>query len=286
MGTILGLLLGAGVFLVWWSFWGELSPRSAPLDGWTARTQDALVQAGVTGVTTGALVGAAAGLGAMVSLVAAGLTHSAVIGLCFGAMSMRAPFAVIHARARTRGNSMREVWPEAVDHLASGVRAGLSLPEALTQLGDRGPVEIRAPFAIFAADYRASGRFEESLDALKARLADPVADRIVESLRVTRDVGGSDLGRVLRTLSGFLREDARTRGELEARQSWTVNAARLAVVAPWTVLLVLSSRREAAEAYNSPAGVTVLIFGAAMTVAAYRLMIRVGRLPIENRVMR
>lgn len=181
---------------------------------------------------------------------------------------------------------MRDVWPEVVDNLASGIRAGLALPEAVAQLADRGPVQVREPFATFAADYRASGRFADSLDALKNRLADPVADRIVEALRITREVGGTDVGRLLRTLSDFLREDARTRGELEARQSWTVSAARLAVAAPWVVLAVLSTRGANAAAYNSATGVTVLVLGGLATVVAYRLMVRLGRLPQEVRVLR
>ena len=37
----------------------------------------------------------------------------------------------------------------------------------------------------------------------------------------------------------MLREDLRTRGELRARQSWTVNGARVAVCAPWLVLALL-----------------------------------------------
>ena len=44
------------------------------------------------------------------------------------------------------------------------------------------------------------------------------------------------------------------RAELRARQSWIVNAARLGVVAPWIVLLMLATRPEGAAAYNSPAG--------------------------------
>ena len=56
----------------------------------------------------------------------------------------------------------------------------------------------------------ATGRFGDSLDALKCRLADPVADRIVEALPLTPDVGGTDLGRLLRTLSVFLCDDARS----------------------------------------------------------------------------
>ncbi|MEO8329572.1 MAG: type II secretion system F family protein, partial [Candidatus Nanopelagicales bacterium] len=173
-----------------------------------------------------------------------------------------------------------------IDHLASAVRAGLSLPEALAQIGDAGPAPLRSPFRQFAEDYRVSGKFAESLDRLKYSLADPVGDRVVESLRLARDVGGQDLGRLLRTLSSFLRDDARTRGELESRQSWTINAARLAVAAPWVLLLLLSLRPEAVAAYDSAAGVVVLGFGAAISFVAYRIMMRIGRLPVEERVLR
>ena len=131
-----------------------------------------------------------------------------------------------------------------------------------------------------------TGAFGPTLDRLKDALADPVGDRVVECLRVTREVGGRDLGRQLRTLSAFLREDARTRGELEARQSWTINAARLAVAAPWIVLLLLSMQPEAVAAYNSSTGLAVLAGGAAASLLAYRLMLRIGRLPEEQRVLR
>jgi tight adherence protein B len=189
-------------------------------------------------------------------------------------------------RARSRRRKLRDLWPDVVDNITSGVRAGLALPEALSQLAVRGPVELRAPFAAFAHDYRTSGRFQDSLDRLKDRLSDPVGDRIVESLRIAREVGGSDLGRLLRTLSAFLRDDARTRAELETRQSWTVNAARLAAGAPWVVLGLLAFNGESLSAYSSPAGWGVLGAGAAGCVVAYRLMVSIGRLPDEERVLR
>ena len=67
------------------------------------------------------------------------------------------------------------------------------------------------------------------------------------------------------------------------RQSWIVNAARLGVAAPWIVLLLLASRPEAAVAYNTSAGVVVIVGGLGVSVVAYRLMVALGRLPEERR---
>ena len=286
MGTVAGLLLGAGLFCVWWSCWEPAAPRPRRRGGWSERVQDLLVQAGAPSVTPGALVGASVVTALLVGLTVSALTRAPAVASCFALIAGAAPGVLVRSRARRRRTALRDVWPEVVDHLASGVRAGLSLPEAVGQLGERGPVELRDAFRAFAEDYRATGRFGVCLDALKERLADPVADRVVEALRITRDVGGTDLGRLLRTLSAFLREDARTRAELEARQSWTVNAARLAVAAPWVVLALLATRPEAVAGFNSVAGTVVLVGGAACSVVAYQIMLRVGRLPDEARVLR
>ncbi len=285
MGVLVGLLLGSGLLCVWLACW-EPAPRRTGRGRRSALVQDLLVQAGAPSVTPRALWWFSAAAGLVVLLAGIAVTRSPAIAVCFAVMASLAPEVLVRARARKRRRDLREVWPEVVDHLASGVRAGLSLPEAVAQLGARGPVELREPFSRFAADYRATGRFGECLDLLKARLADPVADRIIEALRLTREVGGTDLGRLLRTLSSFLREDARTRGELEARQSWTVNGARLAAAGPWVVLAFLATRPETAQAYDSAAGVAVLAVGAVTSLVAYRLMMRIGRLPEEGRVLR
>ncbi len=285
MGALLGLTFGLGCFLVWQALTGRPTRpprRRARRD----RMADLLAQAGIESVTPGGLVASCAGVGVTVVLLMYAVSRSPSIALAFGLIAGWGPVALVRFRARQRRSELRDLWPEVVDNLASGVRAGLSLPEALTQIGVRGPEELRRPFVRFGEDYRATGRFYDCLDRLKASLADPVADRIVESVRMARQVGGTDLGRLLRTLSTFLREDARTRAELETRQGWTINAARLAVAAPWIVLALLSTRPEAVTAYNSTAGAMVLAVGGATCFVAYRLMVRIARLPEEERVLR
>jgi tight adherence protein B len=210
----------------------------------------------------------------------------ATVAIAFGAIAAILPSLVVSSRARTRTTRLREVWPDAIDALVSAVRAGRSLAEAIGTLAERGPESVRPEFRRFVADHRATGNLSISLDRLKARLADPVADRIVEALRLTSEVGGSDLTRLLRALAHMLREDQRTRGELVARQSWTVNGARLAVAAPWVVLALLAARPEAVQSYQSTTGAVVLATGAVTSALAYWLMVRLGRLPEEARVLR
>jgi tight adherence protein B len=285
VSTALGVLLGAGLFLVWWSCWerptsrGRIPVRRRFLD-------ELLLRAGVERVSSKGLLASCGVVGVFVLLLGFVLTGSAPIALCFALFGGFLPFSIVKWRAVRRTAALREVWPDVVDHLRSAIRAGLSLPEALIQLGEKGPTELRPAFRAFGSDYRAGGRFDDALNRLKERMADPVADRIVEALRMTREVGGSDLSRLLGTLSEFLRDAARTRSELEARQSWTVNAARLAVAAPWFVLLLLATRPEAVRAYNSAGGVAVLLGGLAVSVVCYRVMLRIGALPEDERVLR
>jgi tight adherence protein B len=248
-----------------------------------ARLREWLVQAGVPNLKPGHVVGLCSTLGAVMALLVISVSGSAWLGVAFGALSGYLPVLLLKARRKRRVRELQEVWPDAIDHLASGVRAGLSLPEAVATLASRGPELLRSAFARFADSYHATGRFAAALDQLKDELADPTADRVVEALLL---VGGTQVGQTLRILAAVLRDHHRVRKELEARQSWAIVAARLAFATPWVVLLMLSTRREAVAAYRGPGGALVLAIGAAMAIIGYRMMLAIGRIPPEERILR
>ena len=283
-GALLGLMLGIGLLLMWRS--GSRAPERRTDPRRPGRRAQLLAAAGLTGINAVQLLALQVGLGLVAMVVVLLTTGTVTVSLAFGLFGFVLPYAQVRRLAGKRRADLREVWPEVVDNLSSAVRAGLSLPEALSALSTRGPEVLRPPFARFAAEYRSTGRFGPCLDRLKDDLADPVGDRIVETLRVAREVGGTDLGRVLRTLATFLREDARARAELETRQGWVVSAARLAVAAPWVVLLLLATQSTTLAAYDSPLGSALLLGGGVVCVVAYRLMLRIGRLPEDLRVLR
>ena len=105
----------------------------------------------------------------------------------------------------------------------------------------------------------------------------------METLRMARQVGGTELTPVLRALAASVRAYTALRAEVESRQSWIRGAAVLGVAAPWVILSLLAMRHEGAEAYASPEGVALILAGAAVSFVAFRVMIRLGRLPEPRR---
>ena len=285
MSLVVGLLLGAGLLLVASPFLWPAAAGAAPAP--TGRLLSAvhstLAQAGLSRLRPATVLVVSLILAAAASAVTFALLPVSALALAAGTVVGALPAVIISLRARSRRAASRVLWPDVVDQLVSAVRSGQSLPDSIGSLAHSGPSATREHFATFERDYRTTGNFGWSVGQLKDSLADPVADRILETVRMSRDVGGSELTTVLRNLAAYLRQEAAIRSEVEARQSWVVNAARLGVAAPWVVLLMLATRPEAAAAYNTSAGAVLIVVGLGVSVVAYRLMIAIGRIPAERR---
>ena len=184
-GALLGLLLGVGLLLIWRS--GPRAPQRSNGPRRRSRRAVALAEAGLTGINAAQLLALQLGLGLLATVAVLLATGTVTVSLVFGVFGFALPYAQVRRLAGKRRADLREVWPEVVDtlasavraglslpealsalavrgpevvdNLASAVRAGLSLPEALAALAVRGPEVIRPPFARFAAQYRSSGRF-------------------------------------------------------------------------------------------------------------------------------
>jgi tight adherence protein B len=283
MTILLGALLGAGILLM-------LAPRLWPASAVTdrpapRRTKGAtvLAEAGFAHLPVSVLILASAAGTVLAAAVAWLLTQVPAFALLAALAGAAAPVLWLRGRARRLLKIRRGLWPDICDLLIASARAGFALPDALASLQSSAPAPLRPAFAGFARDLAASGHFESSLNRLKVALSDPVADRILETLRMARQVGGTELVPVLRSLSGAVRADAAVRAEVDARQSWVRGAAVLGLLAPWVILVLLALRPEGSAAYSSPEGVVLIVVGALVSVAAFRMMLAVGRLPEPRR---
>lgn len=287
MIPLLGAVGGAGVVLVASPLlWPRRAAPPTRSSGWSSTVADRLARAGFARTAPGVFVAMSVVIGAVAaSLVLAltGLTAIAALALVVGSLT---PWTVAGWRARGRRQAVRGLWPEVVDHLVASIRAGMPLPDALASLAERGPAPLRPGFRRFEECWRRTGTVGPALDDLKEAFADPTADRLIEVLRMAREVGGTELPGVLRDLAAHLRQDLALRAEVEARQGWVTNAGKLGLASPWVVLGLLATRPEAATAYGTPQGTLLLLAAAGVTVIAYRVMLAIARLPEDRRWFR
>ncbi|MCI0688498.1 MAG: hypothetical protein L0Y54_14870 [Sporichthyaceae bacterium] len=150
-------LLVAGLVLIVLGVQGRDRPR--PDWRWSRRLRDWMTQAGVRNVSPAQLMTFCVVVGLVAGLLLLALSRSPWIALAFTVLAGYLPVLVLKARQRRRARELQEVWPDAIDNLASGVRAGLSLPEAVAGLAERGPEPLRPVFARFADTYHATGSF-------------------------------------------------------------------------------------------------------------------------------
>ena len=191
----------------------------------------------------------------------------------------------LHLPRFRRRKSINAKWPELVDDLASSIRAGMSLPQAMGALELHGSTDLKPALEQMLTIYRATGDFSKAMRKFAQIVNDPAADRFVVALILASELGGADLGTLLRSLSESLRKQDALSGEIKARQSWTVNGAKLAVAAPWLTVAVLSTRADARDVYSSSGGVRLLEICFGVSVGAYWLMQRIGRLPTDVRIL-
>ena len=212
------------------------------------------------------------------------VTSSFTIALAFGALVAGAVFIALKNRSAHSESHLIAAWPEVIDHLMSGIQSGLSLSESLVGLATRGPEILRPVFAEFRDSLFHHADLELALQELKSLFHHHGSDQIFEALLISKALGGSELMSILRTLGDFLRQDLALRREIEVKHGWIKNSAHMSAVAPWILLLLLSTQPSTAIAFSTPTGGMILIAGLFMTAVAYLWMNRLGRLPQTPRV--
>ena len=212
------------------------------------------------------------------------MTRSLVIASAFGFLAAGIAFVTVHGKKNINEAALISAWPEVIDHLMSGIQSGLSLTESLAGLSNRGPEILRPAFSEFRAALYASGDLTKAIEDLKHKFSHHGSDQIFEALLISKELGGSELLQILRTLGDFLRQDLALRREIEVKHGWIKGSAHISAAAPWILLLLLSTQPSTAIAYSTTTGAVILTAGLAMTGIAYLWMNRLGRLPQTPRV--
>ncbi|WCO65600.1 hypothetical protein PO878_13935 [Iamia majanohamensis] len=247
--------------------------------------QDWLVQAGLDDVSPAEF---AAVVGVLVVLgMAAGFTifGAALPALALGLFAGSFPVATYRNRRRTRRAVAQEAWPRMIEEIRILTGSlGRSVPQALFEVGARGPEEMRPAFAAAHREWLISTDFPRTVKVLKDRLADPTADATCETLLVAHEIGGSDLDRRLRDLIEDRIQDVQGRKDARSKQAGVRFARKFVLIVPLGMAAAGVSVGEGKEAYQEPAGQLAVLIAIALVVLCWLWAGSIMRIPEEERV--
>jgi tight adherence protein B len=288
-GLTLALAAGYGTFLLFTAAalgWrGVLPAPRATRPSQPHRIGDWLVQAGLGEVRVGEIVA----VSAVLFVVGAGLAYAVFGGLLAplvaGAVAATIPLAAARKRRADRRGAARESWPRMIEELRLlTTSVGRSVPQALFDVGRRGPEPMRPAFAAAHREWLMSTDFDRTVAVLKAQLADVTADAVCETLLIAHEMGGSDIDRRLAALVDDRIADLQGRKDAMAKQAGAKFARAFVVVVPIGMALVGLSVGEGRAAYASDAGQAAVIVAIAMMAICWWWAGRLLRLPEQERV--
>ncbi len=250
----------------------------------TQRRQQWLAQAGA-GVTAQQFYAGSLAAGAGAFAVLAVLVDAWTVALVPAVLCLLLPQAYYAYRRKERLAEVVEAWPDGLRDLAASVNAGQALHGAILGLARSGPEPLRRAFAGYEANARVSGTVP-ALEHIKAELADPTSDRVLEVLILAKERGARHLGRILDELATSTTADLRANAEIEtARLEPKINT-RVTASLPWLVLILICLPGDSPHRafYAGGGGLIVVAVSAAFTLAGVAWVRVLSRDPVEGRV--
>lgn len=249
------------------------------------RLREWLAQAGLPDVEAGQFAGVLVLLFVVGAAVAYAVFGAPVPALVVGVFVASFPIASYRARRRNRRARAQEAWPAMLEELrilTSSV--GLSVPQALFEVGRRGPAELRSGFEAAHREWLLSTDFARTVTVLKAQLADPTCDATCETLLVAHELGGLDLDQRLAALIEDRHQEVQGRKDARARQAGARFARRFVLLVPLGMALAGMSLGTGRDAYQTAAGQVAVVIGIALVVLCWIWAGRIMTVPEEERV--
>ena len=242
-----------------------------------------LVQAGISvGLVPFWLAVGIVGLGSFLFIWM--LSGLLVVALPAAVVALFLPKVWVMRRRSQRMFELQASWPDGLRDLVASISSGMSLARALEQLSVSGPAPLRQAFARFSSLSRAAG-VVPALEAIKADLAQPTSDRIIEVLIVAHERGGPIVLSILRDLTEAITKDTWAAEELATLSLEQKINARVVFIIPWVVLAFITTRPGPfRDFYASSAGVLVVAVGGAASIVGMWLASKLGKEPDEPRV--
>ena len=229
-----------------------------------ARVQARLVRAGSTRrageiITLQATLGLLAVSVALLLFGGLGALPRLLLSLTIGGVAAALPLLLLDLRAARRQAAFERQLPQAIDAMASSLRAGSTLHQAIAVLAREMTPPLSVEFGRVLRETEVGLTFPDALAGLANRVPSGDLTLFISAVSIQQRVGG-DLSQILRTISHTIRERLRVRGEMRVLTAQARYSSYIVAGLPVLLFLFMWTTNRAYVAPMFQPGITRLLF--------------------------
>jgi tight adherence protein B len=170
-------------------------------------------------------------------------------------------------KGRRRLRAFEEHLPSALQLVASGLRSGFSLAQALDSVVREGVDPIATELNRALGEARLGMSLEDALDGISDRMESTDFNWVVMAIRIQREVGGN-LAEILLNTSAVMRERGRLRRQVKALSAEGRLSAYVLLALPLLMGAYMFAVRRAyvRTLYTTGFGIAMLVFAVFLLV--------------------
>lgn len=188
------------------------------------------------------------------------LLLGAVVAIFFATIFWKGPRPFMDYLVDARVKKYRSQMVDGLNLLSNGLRAGLSLPQALGMVVDELPNPIAQEFNLILQQNRIGIPLEECFENLNKRVPTEDNEMFVTGVNILRETGGN-LAETFDTIASVIRERVRLQQKIETFIAQGKFQGGMIFLMPFLMLLMfsISDPESVAPLFNTAIGIVVLV---------------------------
>lgn len=208
------------------------------------------------------------------------LLGSIIAGI-FSIIGWKIPRPFMDSLVNSRVKKYQLQMVDALNLLANGLRAGLSLPQSLGMVVDELPVPVSQEFNTILQQTKIGVPIEEAFENLVKRVPTQDNEMFVTSVNILRETGGN-LAEVFDTITDVIRERVRLQQKIDTYIAQGKFQGMTILAMPWVMGLIytVSDPESMEPLFNTPIGIILLIIAVILNVIGGIVIMKVIKIEV------
>jgi tight adherence protein B len=230
------------------------------------------------------LLASSVGIGSVVFLLI-GFFGSWIVGGILGSIvsfiGFKAPRWIIDFLVEKRIKAYSLQMVDALQLLSNGIRAGLSVPQAIGMIVEEMPAPISQEFNVLLQQNRIGMPLEECFENLAKRVPLEDNDMFVSSVNILRETGGN-LAETFDTIVDVIRERVRLQQKVDTYTAQGMFQGMTIGAMPYLLGLVyfMQDPSSVTPLFTTPVGLIFLFFAVAFDLAGIYVIMKIVKIKI------